>query len=140
MTLTYKAYSCATTDRKHGVIPNPANQDVINVYEGDMRIVTITNWEMGSCACASLRGFGVWSTTWTKQRVDELVALLRTDLWGGYQPREFYFLITNKQRTEILKELVEHKCVKLIDEYKNKSHKPHNIMYLYRLSLAKDFK
>jgi hypothetical protein len=80
------------------------------------------------------------SVPWTTELVDALIEWFKTvkGAEGGWAWREALFCITAYQR-DCLQGLVKHPNVKLIDRFTNKAHGD-TPMYLYRLSVDKDFK
>jgi hypothetical protein len=107
------------------------------------RLCRMEEWLFHSCAVHGMAGMTDYyhpSVPWTTELVDALIHWFKevNGAQGGWAWREALFCITKHQR-EYLKGLIEHPNVKLIDRFTNKAHGD-TPMYLYRLSVDKDFK
>jgi hypothetical protein len=105
-------------------------------------LCNMEEWMFRSCAVHGLSGFDYHyhELAWSVELVDALIEWFKTvkGAEGGWAWREVLFCITKYQRNG-LKGLIEHPNVKLIDRFTNKAH-GNTPMYLYRLSVDKDFK
>jgi hypothetical protein len=106
-------------------------------------LCNMEEWLFQSCAVHGMSGMTDHyhpSVPWTTKLVDALLEWFKEvkGAQGGWPWREVLFCITAHQRDQ-LQGLVKHPNVKLIDRFTNKAHGG-AIMYLYRLSVEKDFK
>jgi hypothetical protein len=105
---------------------------------GKTRICSVTTWGMASCAIATLQEWG-YSSRVHANEVDQFFEWLCINVDNDWQPMEFYFMFSNKQKEKYFKHFVKHPNVKLRDKFENKSHGPNHV-YLYRYSRKNDFK
>ncbi len=138
MTITTRNVNINCQDYARGT----ARQEVYIDIDGKA-ICTATNWAFHACCAAELKNWKIHSQNpLTNEKIDELLECLDSKLFGvgAYTPKEYYFLESTGQRsTGVFELLCQRPEVKLIDSYKNKSHHPHDQVWLWRLSVAKDF-
>jgi hypothetical protein len=106
-------------------------------------LCNMEEWLFRSCAVHGLSNFSVYyhpDVPWSTELVDALIEWFKTmkGAEGGWAWREALFCVTEYQRGPLLA-LIEHSNVKLIDRFTNKAHGD-TPMFLYRLSVEKDFK
>lgn len=135
MTVTTESFSIPS-GHTHGT-----NRWEVTISIDGVRICNATNWAFHSCAAAELKN---WNSHFTKPltdaQVDELLECLKAPGYSSYNPTEYYFMESFTQRQKgFFEKLCSRPEVKLIDSYKNKSHPPNNPVYLWRLSIQKDF-
>lgn len=118
------------------------NRYELIIKHNDRRLVNLSNWLFHSCAISELKSWNYLARgPLNKDEVDELLVFLQKPPISDYNPTEYMFLESTKQRDEgFFSELTSRSCVKLIDTWINKSHPPNNPVYLWRLSLKEDFK
>lgn len=105
---------------------------------GKTRICSVTTWGMASCAIATLQEWGYSSRVYADE-VDQFFDWLCVNVDNDWQPTEFYFMFSTKQKDRYFKHFIKHPNVKLRDKFENKSHGPNHV-YLYRYSKQGDFK
>lgn len=119
----------------YGAYPLLVGGKVICIYEA---------WAYKSCGCAGLSGFNQSYPTWDgwkdPTKVQALVEFLKeNDPHGVHNAQEFYFLLSYSQvDTGNFEALIESEHVKPVDSYKKKPYGG-TPLYLYRLSVQKDF-
>jgi hypothetical protein len=105
-------------------------------------LCNMEEWMFRSCAVHGMSSFSsyYYNTGWTTELVDALIEWFKTvkGAEGGWAWREALFCVTDKQQY-YLTGLIKHPNVKLIDRFTNKAH-GNTPMFLYRLSVEKDFK
>jgi hypothetical protein len=111
------------------------------LYYGEGRLCKVETWLFASCAVHGFK-YMIGLVPWTTKLIDDLIVWLQTDeakeqVENGWPFREVLFCITQGQQT-FCKALINHSNVKQIDTFTNKAHGGTR-MFLYRLSIAKDF-
>lgn len=119
----------------YGAYPINAEGKLLCYYEA---------WAFKSCGAAALVGFNQSYPTWDgwndTAKVEALVEFLRNNIpLGTHNAQEFYFLLSSSQmESGNFSALVSSEYVKQVDSYKKKPYGG-TPLYLYRLSVQKDF-
>lgn len=115
--------------------------------KGEDFFCTYRTWPFGSCAAAEINFRNVYMTI-TKEQIDDFIKWLSTDPFNEHtvqsnyyqNSKEVYFLLGETQIVgSRFKELINHPNVRCVDSYNNKSHSPHSLVKLFRLSVKGDF-
>lgn len=103
--------------------------------DGDI-ICKIQTWAMNCCGIWELKGFNSYidvdgAAFWE--------ALVKASPFGGWQPLEYIFTISDSQKSHpLFRSILKHPNVRLRDKFANKAHGP-SVLYVYRYSHKGDF-